>query len=368
MTRPTVRVLVVDDSALMRKLIPQIIERDPSIQVVGTAMDGEFALKKIIELKPNVVTLDLEMPRMGGMETLKEIMRRHHLPVIVVSAHSTEGASATFKALSLGAFDFVAKPKDAASAHMEAISTELITKIKVAAQTRVPQGSQSSPPYQLDTPIKVTKSPESKARAAGRAPSKIVAIGVSTGGPNAVQYLLSQLPADFAGAIAIVQHMPEGFTEMFAKRLDECCAIEVKEAQSGDLLVAGRALICPGNRHMRIKRMPLGDIVVLSDEEKVNGHRPSVDVLFRSMAAEFGSMSIALLMTGMGDDGADAMGEVKAYGGLTIAQSEESCVVFGMPKVAIERGFATRVVSLDALANTLQVQCGAHRSAIATRF
>ncbi len=366
MTRSTVRVLVVDDSALMRKLIPQIIERDPSIQVVGTAMDGEFALKKITELNPNVITLDLEMPRMGGMETLKEIMRRHRLPVIVVSAHSTEGASATFKALSLGAFDFVAKPKDAASAHMEAISSELITKIKVAAQTRVPQGGHSTPSYQMDTPIKTTSL--AKVRVAGGVPTKIVAIGVSTGGPNAVQYLLSQLPADFPGAIVIVQHMPEGFTEMFAKRLDECCAIEVKEAESGDLLRAGRALICPGNRHMRIKRMPLGDIVVLSDEEKVNGHRPSVDLLFRSVAAEFGPMTVALLMTGMGDDGADAMGEVKAYGGLTIAQSEESCVVFGMPKAAIERGFATRVVSLDALANTLVVQCGAHRSANLTRF
>jgi two-component system chemotaxis response regulator CheB len=372
MTRQPVRVLVVDDSALMRKLIPQIIERDPSIQVVGTAMDGEFALKKITELRPNVITLDLEMPRMGGMETLKEIMRRHHLPVIVVSAHSTEGASATFKALSLGAFDFVAKPKDAASAHMEAIAAELITKIKVAAQTRVPQGGGSIPQYQyqMDTPVRSAKADmrPAKARAIGGVPTKIVAIGVSTGGPNAVQYLLSQLPADFPAAIVIVQHMPEGFTEMFAKRLDESCAIEVKEAQSGDLVTAGRALICPGNRHMRVKRMPLGDIVVLSDEEKVNGHRPSVDLLFRSVAAEFGSKCVAVLMTGMGDDGADAMGEVKASGGLTIAQSEESCVVFGMPKAAIERGFAARVVSLDALANTLQVQSGAHRSAQISRF
>lgn len=369
MTRQTVRVLVVDDSALMRKLIPQIIERDPSIQVVGTAIDGEFALKKIEELKPHVITLDLEMPRMGGMETLKEIMRRHRLPVIVVSAHSTEGASATFKALSLGAFDFVTKPKDAASAHMDAIATELITKIKVAAQTRVPHIGISLPKYQIETPTRSPKSDTEGARVrSGGIPNKIVAIGVSTGGPNAVQYVLSQLPADFPAAIVIVQHMPEGFTDMFAKRLDECCAIEVKEAQSGDLLLAGRALISPGNRHIRVKRMPLGDIVVLSDEEKVNGHRPSVDVLFRSVASEFGSRSLALLMTGMGDDGADAMGEVKAAGGLTIAQSEDSCVVFGMPKAAIERGFATRVVSLDALANTLQVQCGARSNAKSSRY
>lgn len=370
MKRQPVRVLVVDDSALMRKLIPQIIERDPSIQVVGTAMDGEFALKKIAELQPNVITLDLEMPRMGGQETLKEIMRRYGLPVIVVSSHSTEGASSTFKALSHGAFDFVTKPKDAASAHMEAIANELITKIKVAADTRVPRAGIPLPQYQMDTPLRPVKFSAGfvKPRSAGGVPTKIVAIGVSTGGPNAVQYLLSQMPSDFPAAIVIVQHMPEGFTEMFARRLDECCAIEVKEAHSGDLLTAGRALICPGNRHMRVKRMPLGDIVVLSDEDKVNGHRPSVDLLFRSAAADFGSMSIAVLMTGMGDDGADAMGEVKACGGLTIAQSEDSCVVFGMPKAAIERGFATRVVSLDALANTLQVQCGAHRSARVSRF
>jgi two-component system, chemotaxis family, protein-glutamate methylesterase/glutaminase len=357
MTREPVRVLVVDDSALMRKLIPQIIERDPSIQVVGTAIDGQFALKKISELQPNVITLDLEMPRMDGMETLREIMRRHRLPVIVVSAHSTEGASATFKALALGAFDFVAKPKDAASAHMDAIARELISKIKVAAQIKIQRGSapaltQASEPRTLK---QVARQPSS------HIPTKIVAIGVSTGGPNAIQYVLSQLPPDFPGSIVIVQHMPEGFTEMFAKRLDECCSINVKEAQSGDLLLAGRALICPGNRHMRVKRMPLGDIVVLSDEDKVNGHRPSVEVLFRSAAAEFGNNCVAVLMTGMGDDGADAMGEIKAAGGLTIAQNEESCVVFGMPKAAIERGFATRVVSLDAMANTLQVQCGASR-------
>ncbi|HET8667515.1 MAG TPA: chemotaxis-specific protein-glutamate methyltransferase CheB, partial [Terriglobales bacterium] len=253
-----VRVLVVDDSALMRKLIPQIIERDTSIQVVGTAMDGEFALKKIAELKPQVITLDLEMPRMDGMETLREIMRVHHLPVIVVSAHSTEGASSTFKALAHGAFDFVAKPKDAASAHMEAIAQELINKIKVAAQTRVPNGGLAL------SQMQTRKSPQKQGTRPQRPATKVIAIGVSTGGPNAVQYVLSQLPADFPAAIVIVQHMPEGFTEMFARRLDESCAIEVKEAQSGDLLLAGRALICPGNRHIKVRRMPLGDIAVLS--------------------------------------------------------------------------------------------------------
>jgi len=346
-----VRVLVVDDSALMRKMIPQIIERDSGIQVVGTAMDGEFAIKKMDELKPDVVTLDLDMPRMDGMETLRVIVRNHRVPVIVVSAHTTQGASATFKALASGAFDFVAKPKDAASAHMEDISKELIGKIKVASQSGVPLAS--NPASVLSEPRRATK-PAAKPK---RAPSKVVAIGISTGGPNALQYVLSQLPGDFPGSIVVVQHMPEGFTELFARRLDECCAIDVKEAQSGDLLVAGRALICPGNRHMKVKRMPLGDIIVLSDDDRVNGHRPSVDVLFRSVAHEFGNNSLAILMTGMGEDGADGMAAIKRAGGMTVAQSEDSCVVFGMPKAAIERGHAIRVVPLDALANTLQAQC-----------
>ncbi|HSE49307.1 MAG TPA: chemotaxis response regulator protein-glutamate methylesterase [Terriglobales bacterium] len=346
-----VRVLVVDDSALMRKLIPQILERDSSIHVVGTAMDGSFGLKKIEELKPQVVTLDLEMPRMDGIETLREIHKKYRIPVIVVSAHTTQGASATFKALSLGAFDFVAKPKDAAQARMDEIAAELITKIKAAAQTKMPAA-----PVEFK-PLPALRRPPKSLGKPHAAPSKIVAIGISTGGPNALQYVLSQLPPDFPGSIIVVQHMPEGFTDLFARRLDECCAIEVKEAQSGDLLVAGRALICPGNRHMKVRRMPLGNIVVLSDEERVNGHRPSVDVLFRSVAQEFGREAIAALMTGMGEDGAEGLGAVKAAGGLTIAQSEDSCIVYGMPKAAIERGNAIRVVPLDMMANTFQAQC-----------
>ncbi|MFB3916928.1 MAG: chemotaxis response regulator protein-glutamate methylesterase [Terriglobales bacterium] len=351
-----VRVLVVDDSALMRKLIPQIIERDTSIHVVGTAMDGAFALKKIEELRPHVVTLDLEMPRMDGMATLRAITRKHRLPVIIVSAHSTQGASSTFKALALGAFDFITKPKDAASAHMEEIAADLISKIKVAAQSGVPH----KPVEIIPEAPKVVKTPRPLTRA-----RRVLAIGVSTGGPNAVQYLLSQLPRDFGAAIVVVQHMPEGFTEMFARRLDESCAIDVKEAQSGDLLLSGRALICPGNRHMKVRRMPLADVVVLSDDEKMNGHRPSADVLFRSVAQEFGPNSVGLIMTGMGDDGAEGLGDIKAAGGLTIAQSEDSCVVYGMPKAAVERGYVMRVVPLDAIANTLQVHCNDNTRAAA---
>jgi len=344
-----VRVLVIDDSALMRKLIPQILARDSSIQVVGTAMDGEFGLKKIEELKPQVVTLDLEMPRMDGMETLRQITRRYQLPVIIVSSHSTEGAAATFKALAVGAFDFVTKPKDAVSSRMDDVARELISKIKVAARTEIPRVRATLAPE----PVRVRKPQMQEARL----PNKVVAIGISTGGPNALQYLLAQIPASFPGAIVVVQHMPDGFTEMFAKRLNECCSLEVKEARSGDVLLAGRVLICPGNRHIRVRRMPLGDMVVLSDEDRVNGHRPSADVLFQSAADEFGPDAIGVIMTGMGEDGAEGLGAMKRAGALTIAQDERSCVVYGMPKAAVERGYAQRVVSLELMANTLMAQC-----------
>jgi len=345
-----VRVLVVDDSALMRKLIPQILATDASIEVVGTAMDGRFGLKKIEELKPQVITLDLEMPGLNGIDTLKEIMRQWRLPVIVVSSHSTAGASITLKALGLGAFDFVAKPQDV-SARMPEIAAELISKIKAAAQSKG---------HRLHPVPETAAIPKPPGRAPA-APTKIVAIGVSTGGPNALQFLFSKLPAEFPGSILVVQHMPDGFTEMFSKRLDEICALRVKEAQSGDLLLAGRVLVCPGNRHLKVKRLPLGNVAVLAEEQRVNGHRPSVDVLFRSVAEEFGPQSIAVLMTGMGEDGASGMGAIRAAGGMTIAQSEESCVVFGMPKAAIDRGYVQRIVDLEALPNTLQAQCSSDR-------
>jgi two-component system, chemotaxis family, protein-glutamate methylesterase/glutaminase len=351
-----IRVLVVDDSALMRKLIPQILERDSTIEVVGTAIDGSFGLKKIEDLRPDVVTLDLEMPRMDGMETLRQIMRKHRVPVIIVSALSTEGATATFKALALGALDFVAKPRDAASAHMDEIAEDLIRKIKIASKTKVKDPAMRPALPELPKPNKPPARPRQE-------PIKVVAIGVSTGGPYALEYLLSQLPGDFPGAIVVVQHMPEGFTGMFSRRLNECCAIDVKEAQPGDLLVAGRALICPGGRHIKLRRMPLASTVVLTQEGRVNGHRPSVDILFRSVASEFGPRGVGVLMTGMGDDGAAGMGLIKDAGGMTMAQTEDSCVVFGMPKAAIERGFAMRVVPLELLANALVNQCSPERIA-----
>ena len=346
MRKSPIRVLVIDDSALMRKMITQMLARDTSIEVVGTAMDGTFGLKKIEELRPDVVTLDLEMPQMDGIETLKHIMKRGPTPVIVVSSHSTKGATETFKALQWGAFDFVAKPQENAGMTMETIADELVAKVKAADASR--KSKSAVAPVASDRLQDARKRPRPPA-SARTSPSKIVAIGISTGGPNALLYLLSQLPADFPGTILIVQHMPQGFTEMFADRLADSCAIEVKEAQSGDMLLAGRALICPGNRHLRVRRM-------------VNGHRPSADVLFRSVAQEFGSKTLALIMTGMGEDGAEGIGAVKESGGLAVAQDEASSVVFGMPKVAIERGHVNRVVALDLLPNLLQVHCAPVRA------
>jgi two-component system, chemotaxis family, protein-glutamate methylesterase/glutaminase len=347
-----IRVLVVDDSALMRKLIPMILERDPGIEVVGTAMDGAFALKKIAELQPDVVTLDLEMPRMDGVETLRTIMRHSPLPVIVFSTHSKEGAYATFKALALGAIDFVAKPKDAAAGNLNPVANQLAEKIKMAKRAG---RSKVIPRVEVEAPTQR----KNHSRAA-LPPNRIIAIGISTGGPNALQYVLSQIPGDFPATFVIVQHMPEGFTDMFARRLDECCALEVQEAKSGDLLIAGRVLICPGNRHMMVRRMPRGDVVVLSDGPTINGHRPSVDVLFHSVAQEFALTAVGVLMTGMGDDGAEGLGAIKAAGGMTIAQSEETCVVGGMPRTAITKGYANKVVPLDGMAAYLIGQYGGH--------
>jgi two-component system chemotaxis response regulator CheB len=351
-----VKVLVVDDSALMRKLIPLILERDPDIEVVGTAMDGAFALKKIGELRPDVVTLDLEMPRMDGIETLRMIMRNAPLPVIVFSTHSKEGAYSTFKALALGAIDFVAKPKEASAGHLDPVANQLIDKIKVAKRAG---GCKITPRVEPEP-----SAGRHKKSSHAMPPSRVIAIGISTGGPNALQFVLSQMPGDISAAFVVVQHMPEGFTDMFARRLDECCALEVQEARSGDLILAGRVLICPGNRHMMVRRMPRGEMVVLSDGPPINGHRPSVDVLFHSVAQEFGPTAVGIQMTGMGDDGAEGLGAIKAAGGLTIAQREDTCVVSGMPHAAIVKGYANKVVPLENMGTYLATQFAGHHSSV----
>ena len=349
-----VRVLVVDDSALMRKLIPQVLEKDGTIKVVGTAMDGSFGLKKIEELKPHVVTLDLDMPRMNGIEMMREITRRYRLPVILFSAHSREGAQETLKALALGAFDFVTKPAHAGSGTLQAVAQELAMKIKVAAISGIPKMIAAIPPARLKA-----RFPKGHQH---RPPTRVVAVGISTGGPHALEYMLSQIPADFGGCFLIAQHMPAGFTEMLAKRLNENSMLHVREASSGDELVAGQALVCPGNRHLLVRHVPNRHIAVVSEAPRINGHRPSAEVLFRSVAKEFGPRGIALLMTGMGNDGADAIRMVKDAGGLTLAQNSSSCVVDSMPRSAIERGHISRVLDLAALPNFLYAQCAAEPS------
>ena len=350
-----IRVLVVDDSALMRKLISQVLQRDPSIEVVGTAMDGAIGLKKIDELHPHVVTLDIDMPRMDGIEMLRQITRKHRVPVIVVSAQTDASASITLRALAFGAFDFVTKPQDAGLGRLDQIATELAQKIKGAAA--------SGPPKMIITvPTIKSKTPRRTTMPSG--PSVIVAIGISTGGPNALQYVFSQMPENFPGCIVVVQHMPEGFTQMFAKRLDESSALEVKEAQSGDLLLAGRVLICPGDRHIKVRKMEHGKIAILVDQPRVNGHRPSADVLFSSVAQEFGSNAVGVLMTGMGEDGAAGLGALQAAGAITAAQSPDNCVVDSMPRSAIERGFVSKIVTLPNMASFLQTVCSTDRPRI----
>ncbi len=344
-----IKVLVVDDSALMRKMIPQILSSDPDIEVVGTAMDGLFALKKMKELRPDVVTLDVSMPRMDGIETLRHIMEDFGTPAIIVSSLAQQDTELTFQALEIGAFDFVTKPQDAISVHITEIGSELTAKVKAAhenplARLRMVRTRPVPVPEKKQLPV-----------AGVRSVDRLLAVGISTGGPNALSFLLPQLPKNFPAGILIVQHMPAGFTEMFAARLNAACQIEVKEARDGDLVLPGRALIAPGNRHLKIKRMALGTIAVLSDAPPVSGHRPSADVLFRSVAAEYGNGVTGVIMTGMGSDGADGIGEIKARGGMTVAQDEGSCIVFGMPKVAIERDNIAKIVSLKDMAHFLSV-------------
>ncbi|MBI5875342.1 MAG: chemotaxis response regulator protein-glutamate methylesterase [Deltaproteobacteria bacterium] len=339
-----IRVLVADDSALMRKLIPHILAKDPDIEVVATAVDGLFALKKIGEYRPDVITLDVDMPRMDGLTALKHIVAEYKTPVIMVSSLTEAGAELTLKALEIGAMDFITKPHDAISVHIGDIADDLIRKIKAIAKVS-PSRLFSVP--RPSTPLQ--KIP----RRIDRAANRVIAIGISTGGPNALTYLLPMLAADIPAGVLIVQHMPPGFTEVFATRLNNICKIEVKEARDGDMVVPGRAIIAPGGKHIKVKKTNLGSVVIVSGTAPVNGHRPSVDVLFNSVAIEYGQDAVGVLMTGMGEDGAEGLGQIKAARGATIAQDEESCVVYGMPKVAVERGYADRIVPLNDMAGAI---------------
>lgn len=340
-----IRVLVADDSALMRKLIPHILAKDPDIEVVATAVDGLFAIKKIGEYRPDVITLDVDMPRMDGLTALKHIVAEYKTPVIMVSSLTEAGAELTLKALEIGAMDFITKPHDAISVHIGDIADDLIRKIKAIAKVS---------PSRLFAARHMPPSPLQKApRRIDRSAGNVVAIGISTGGPNALTYFLPLVPADISAGMLIVQHMPPGFTEVFAARLNNLCQIEVKEARDGDMVIPGRAIIAPGGRHIKVKKTNLGAVVIVSNSPPVNGHKPSVDVLFNSVAIEYGQNAVGVLMTGMGEDGAEGLGQIKAAGGATIAQDEESCVVYGMPKVAVERGYAHRIVTLNDMAGAI---------------
>lgn len=355
-----IRVLVVDDSALMRKLIPIILQKDEDIEVVATAVNGVFALRKAEKLRPDVITLDMDMPGMDGLTTLKHVVERFGIPVVVVSSLTTEGAEHTMKALELGAMDFVAKPHHEISVHIVDIAQSLIAKVKAVAGSS-PEKLHVSPAVPEVSADIMKRAAERAAKAtlelrpygAGKSAKNVVAIGISTGGPNALSYFLPKIPADFQAGILIVQHMPAGFTEVFANRLNKICRIEVKEARDGDIVIHGRALVAPGGKHLKIKKTAIGAIAMLSESSPVNGHRPSADVLFHSVAREYGKRAVGVIMTGMGEDGAEGIGEMRRAGARTIAQDEASSVVFGMPRVAIERGYAEKVVSLDDMAEEI---------------
>lgn len=346
-----IRVLVVDDSALMRKMIPLILEKNPLIEVVATAVDGRFALEKMEKYSPDVITLDLDMPGMDGLTTLKHLMSRSDIPVVIVSSMTTKGAEMTMRAFELGAIEVVAKPQDAISVNIHYIAGELVEKVIAARKSSpaklspVPQPAEEEVPRPGKDEVVIPRGT--------RTAERVVAIGISTGGPNALTQMLPGLPPVFPAALLIVQHMPAGFTEVFAARLNKICGIEVKEAKDGDLVLPGRALVAPGGLHLKVKRTSIGAIAVLSKRPPVNSHRPSADVLFEAVAAEYGPDALGVIMTGMGDDGAEGIGRIKDAGGRTIAQDESTSVVFGMPRVAIERGYIDRVVPLDRMSNVI---------------
>ena len=330
----SIKVLVVDDSAVVRKIFSTELPRDPEIKVIGTAPDPYIARDKIVNLKPDVITLDVEMPKMDGITFLRRLMAHYPVPTIVVSSLTPRGGELAMEALDAGAVDVMCKP--GASYTVSDMSVELAEKIKAASHVKM-----TKPPQPSSKAIaKVKKMSMTKTT------NKVIAIGSSTGGTQALQVVLSMLPRNTSG-IVIVQHMPENFTRSFANRLNEVCDIEVKEAEDGDTVIPGKALIAPGNYHMVLNRSGANYFVGIKKGPLVNRHRPSVEVLFKSVAKYAGANAIGVILTGMGSDGADGMLEMKNNGAYTIAQDEESCVVFGMPKEAIKLGAVSKIKSLE---------------------
>ncbi|MFO0946086.1 MAG: chemotaxis response regulator protein-glutamate methylesterase [Planctomycetota bacterium] len=347
-----VRVLVVDDSALMRKHLSAMLSSSPRIDVCGIARDGAEAISQIRALSPDVITLDIEMPGKSGLEILPEIFKVQNARVIVVSSFTQRGAQITLDALELGAIDYVGKPSSPIAAHVQQVRDELVEKVLAASRATFPRPRRSVVPPRGELCRKASNGPGMCTAPAEALKSGCVAIGISTGGPPALTQVLAGLNPPVP-PIVIVQHMPREFTGPFARRLDSLCAIEVREAQTGDELLPNRALIAPGGRHVTLRK-ELGRVrVLLNDGEAVSGHKPSVDVLFRSAADIYGEKLIGVIMTGMGRDGADGCKEILAQGGRTFGQDEATSVVYGMNKIAFQEGGVQRQFPLESLAGIL---------------
>lgn len=351
-----IRVIVVDDSALVRSLLAEIINRQHDMECIGTANDPLVAREMIRELNPDVITLDVEMPRMDGIDFLGRLMRLRPMPVLMISTLTERGAEVTMRALELGAIDFVAKPRVGVANGLQELATQIVDKIRVAAVAQVrrlpvaPRGVSASASA---ASVAAAARPASAPTLLGRiSTEKIIAIGASTGGTEAIKEVLTRLPAD-CPAIVITQHMPPGFTTSFAARLNSLCQMTVKEAVHGERILPGHAYIAPGGKHFSISRSGANYVAVVDDSPPVNRHKPSVEVLFKSVAACAGRNAYGIMLTGMGADGAVAMREMKDAGSYNLVQDEASCIVFGMPREAIAHGAADEVLPLQQIASVL---------------
>lgn len=345
-----IKVLIIDDSALVRQTLCDILNSDPEIEVVGSAADPILAAERMRTVIPDVITLDVEMPRMDGLTFLQKLMSQHPIPVVMCSSLAESGSETALKALEYGAVDIITKPKMGTKQFIEESRTRICDAVKGAAAARLGPlramhtMKEISPKYTADV---IMEKPNTKAMI--QTTEKVVVVGASTGGTEALRIFLEALPEDTPG-IVIVQHMPENFTAAFAKRLDSICRVTVKEAQDNDTVVRGRALIAPGNHHTLLKRSGARYYVEIKDGPLVCRHRPSVDVLFRSAARYAGKNAVGVIMTGMGDDGAHGMKEMFDAGAITIAQDEASCVVYGMPHEAVKKGGVNKVMPLQNIA------------------
>ncbi len=347
-----IKVLVVDDSAFMRKMLSDIINSDPDLEVVGTARNGQDALKSIRTLNPDVATLDVEMPEMDGMMALETVMRTNPMPIIMLSSLTQAGADKTMRALELGAVDFIAKPSGQISLDIDKLKDEIIRKIKMAAGTKKTlEKINRIPSFKLPSSQPI----EEKALDNNKQLNKLIVIGTSTGGPKALNQVLPKFPASLDAAILVVQHMPAGFTRSLAERLNSLSRIKVKEAEDGETILPGCAYIAPGDYHLKVQNQRIGStqklMVKLGHEAPRGGHRPSVDEMFVSVAEQFWGHIVAVIMTGMGNDGTVGLQYVKAKGAKIIAEHQSSCVVYGMPKSAIESGHVTKVAPVDEITN-----------------